>query len=198
MSAVVLNYDKRAAAGDLLRKIVELNISSGFFEILHKFKEYSVQYQAFKHHVPFTDHPMFGHDIIYTHKANCGAAIGRTAEVDFLRFVKSVSKLQNGVYLSISSAVMSPMIFEKALSMARNVAQQKGSDINNTKIHVVDLQEQTWDWSLGEPPMDNPAYYHRFMKSFARMACPVDYMCSDNRDYLVALYRELKNVQNLK
>ena len=36
--------------------------------------------------MPFTSHPMFGHDIIYTHPMNCGAAIGRAAERDFLTF----------------------------------------------------------------------------------------------------------------
>ena len=69
----------------------------------------------------------------------------------------------------MGSAVMSPMIFEKALSMARNVAQSRGKDIRDCGIHVVDLQPESWDWSAGEPPMDNPAYYLRFMKTFNRM-----------------------------
>ena len=35
---------------------------------------------------------------------------------------------------------------------------------------VVDLQDGGgWDWSEGEPPKTNPAYYLRFCKSFARM-----------------------------
>lgn len=186
-------YSKRGAACDLAQKIKQENLKAGFLKIVHPYKEYSVQYNAYKNHVPFTDHPMFGHDIIYTHRASSGAAIGRSAEVDFLKFVNSVSKLEKGVYLSIGSAVMSPMIFEKAMSMSRNILLQKGEDIKDCKIHVVDIQEQTWEWKNGEPPMDNPAYYHRFMKSFSRMGCPVDYTCSDNRDYLVALYREYLN-----
>ena len=93
---------------------------------------------------------MFGHDIIYTHEANKGSVIGRAAERDFLSFAKSVSNLEGGVYLSVGSAVMSPMIFEKSLSMSRNVAIQKGEIIDDFDIHVVDLRESTWDWSQGE------------------------------------------------
>jgi len=50
---------------------------------------------------------MFGHDIIYTHPMNHGAAIGRAAQRDFLAFCDTVSRLQDGVYLSVGSAVMS-------------------------------------------------------------------------------------------
>ncbi|MDA3939629.1 MAG: deoxyhypusine synthase family protein [Spirochaetia bacterium] len=183
---------KRAAAADFLELIQTEAISPGWYEIKHPFSEYSIQSKAFQNEIPFTSHPMFGHDIIYTHRANRGAAIGRCAERDFLAFVNSVSRLEGGVYLSIGSAVMSPMIFEKALSMARNTAQQEGSDIKNCNIHVVDLQEATWDWSKGEPPIDNPAYYLRFMKTFNRMACPIDYTSIDNRDFLLHLYQRLK------
>ncbi len=34
---------------------------------------------------------------------------------------------------------------------------------------IVDLQESHWDWSQGEPPMDNPDYYLRYNKRFNRM-----------------------------
>jgi len=183
---------KRAAAADYLELIQAENLTSGWLEIQHPFSEYSIQARAFKNNTPFTSHPMFGHDLIYTHRANRGAAIGRCAERDFLSFVNSVSGLEGGVYLSLGSAVMSPMIFEKSLSMARNIAQAKGTDIRNCAIHVVDLQEETWDWTRGEPPMDNPAYYLRFMKTFNRMGCPIDYTSMDNRDFLLHLYQRLK------
>ncbi len=182
---------KRAAAGDLLELLEELRIESGWKSILHRFSGYSVQAAAYTLGVPFTGHPMFGHDIIYTHAANRGAAVGRTAEKDFLAFVASVAQLEGGVYLSVGSAVMSPMIFEKSLSMVRNVSLQNGADIRNCKIHVIDLQKMTWDWSRGEPPIDNPAYYLRFMKTFNRMGCPIDYTSADNRAFLVSLYRAL-------
>ncbi len=184
---------KRAAAADYLELIQAENLTPGWLEIKHPFSEYSIQAESFKHGVPFTSHPMLGHDIIYTHHANRGAAVGRCGERDFLSFADSVSKLEGGVYLSIGSAVMSPMIFEKSLSMARNIAQKNGADIRNCAIHVVDLQKETWDWSKGEPPIDNPAYYLRFMKTFNRMGCPIDYTSIDNRDFLLHLYQRLKD-----
>ncbi|OQY35309.1 MAG: hypothetical protein B6241_02115 [Spirochaetaceae bacterium 4572_59] len=184
---------KRAAAADYLELIRAEKLPAGRLSIKHPFSDYSIQARAFRNNTPFTSHPMFGHDIIYTHRANRGAAIGRCAERDFLSFVHSVSGLEGGVYLSVGSAVMSPMIFEKSLSMARNVAQAEGKDIRNCAIHVVDLQEETWDWTKGEPPMDNPAYYLRFMKTFNRMGCPIDYTSMDNRDFLLQLYKRLKD-----
>lgn len=182
---------ERAAALDLISEIRLLELGPGRLAVEHPYKEYSIQRICYENDAPFTAHPMFGHDIIYTHKANLGAAVGRTAEVDFLRFADSVERLENGVYLSIGSAVMSPMVFEKSMSMARNVLLQRGRNIKNANIHVVDIQRSDWDWSKGEPGANDPAYYHRFMKTFSRMGCPVDYTCMDNRDFLVALYRKL-------
>ena len=191
-SRETIPFWKKAAAYDFLEFISAEKLSPGRIEIKHPFKRYSIQSRAFNHGTPFTSHPMFGHDIIYTHHANRGAAVGRCAERDFLAYANSVAGLEGGVYLSIGSAVMSPMIFEKSLSMARNAAQKNGKDIRNCSIHVVDLQKETWDWSKGEPPADNPAYYLRFMKTFNRMGCRIDYTSIDNRDFLLHLYRRLK------
>jgi len=59
-------------------------------------------------------------------------------------------------------------------------------------IHVVDLQDGGgWDWSKGEPPSTNPAYYLRFCKSFYRMGGTLDYLRCDNRAFLIHLLREL-------
>ena len=180
-----------AAGLDLCELVEILDIPSGFLSIPHSYSACSLLAAAVNTGRPFTCHPMFGHDIIYTHKANRGAVIGRTAEKDFLEYVSGVSGLENGVYLSVGSAVMSPMIFEKALSMARNAAGGKDT-IRNCGIHVVDLQEASWNWARGEPPADNPAYYLRFMKTFNRMGCRADYYSADNRDFFVSLYRSLK------
>jgi hypothetical protein len=182
---------KRSAAADLLDLLEALDIPSGWSAVEHRFPQFSVQAAAYAAGTPFTSHPMFGHDIIYTHRASRGAAIGRVAERDFLSYVESVSNMEGGVYLSVGSAVMSPMIFEKALSMARNAAQQNGRDIRNCRIYVVDLQETLWDWNAGEPPVDNPAYYLRFMKTFNRMGCPLGYITADNRLFFRALYKSL-------
>ncbi len=184
--------ERAAAAADLLAIIRKLHLPEGLLRIEHRYKAAGLQAAALRKGMPLTGHPMFGHDIIYTHPANRGAAIGRVAERDFLSFVNSVAQLQGGVYLSVGSAVMSPMIFEKALSMARNVAHQRGAKIDDFSIHVVDLAASTWDWQqAGEPPMDNPAYYLRFCKTFSRMGGRMRYTSADNRAFLVALHQAL-------
>ncbi len=185
------DYNKTSSAIDLLQKVREFNLSAGKNETLHPFKKYSVQAQAYKLGIPLTGHPMFGHDIIYTHPMNTGSAIGHAAERDFLTYADGVSKLEGGVYLSIGSAVMSPMIFEKSLSMSRNVAIQKNEKIEDFSIHVVDIAKSTWDWSNGEPPETDSAYYLRYMKTFNRMGGRISYTKADNRDFLLALYQEL-------
>ncbi len=185
-------FRKASAAAELLYIIEHFNIDSGFMEIKHRYKQYGLQAAAFRLNVPYTAHPMFGHDIIYTHPLNNGPSIGRTAERDFLTYAGSISNIDGGVYLSIGSAVMSPMIFEKSLSMAQNIALREGHPIKNHKIYVVDLAEYTWDWQKdGEPPQNNPAYYLRYCKTFSRMGGTMEYIQADNRDFLLSLYREL-------
>ncbi len=185
--------EKAAAAADFLSVVREFSLAPGFLSIPHPYKRFGLQAAALRLGIPFTAHPMFGHDIIYTHPLNRGAAVGRAAERDFLRFVKSVSGLQGGVYLSVGSAVMSPMIFEKALSMARNVSLQAGERISDFSIHVVDLAASTWDWSTkGEPPADNPAYYLRYCKTFSRAGGRMSCLTADNRDFFLGLHGELE------
>jgi hypothetical protein len=180
--------EQAAAAADLLDLVRRLALKPGFLRLPHPFKGYSLQAAAFRLGIPFTAHPMFGQDIIYAHPASLGAAIGRAAERDFLRFASSIAALEGGVYLSVGSAVMSPMIFEKALSMARNVAFQEGRTIESFKVYVVDLAPQTWDWQRdGEPPPDNPAYYLRYLKTFSRVGGKVRYLRADNRDFFLSL-----------
>jgi len=189
---ITADPDKAAAASDLSGTIRKFNLKPGFMAISHPFKKYSAQARAYELKIPFTGHPMIGHDIIYNHPMNHGAALGRTALNDFLCFTSSVSNLDYGVYMSVGSAIMSPMIFEKALSMSQNIMIQEKRHIDNHFILVVDLAKAEWDWLLnGEPPMDNPAYYLRYCKTFSRMGGEMHYLTADNRDFLLALYHEL-------
>ena len=185
--------DRAAAAADLLRAKRRFALPDGKFEIAHPFREYSTAFRTRRADVRFTCGPMIGCDIIYTHPANDCAAIGRAAQRDFLLYADSVSKLEGGVYLSVGSAVLSPMIFEKSLSMARNVARREGRSITDFSIHVVDLAKSTWDWTRnGEPPQTDPAYYHRYCKTFSRMGGRMTYCGADNRAWFVALLNELE------
>ena len=186
------NPARAAAAADLLDVIDRAGIRPGRLEVAHPHASVSVQAAAWMNGLPFTGHPMVGHDIIYTHPLNLGAAVGRTAERDFLRFADEISRIDGGVYLSVGSAVMSPMVFEKSLSMAMNLALQEGRVIKDHHICVVDLAASSWDWSRGgEPPPDNPAYYVRFMKTFSRMGGTTTYLQGDNRTVLAHLCRRL-------
>lgn len=185
--------DRVAAAADLYGVMRRFNLSPGLRKVPHPFKRFSVQAAAYRLRVPFTGHPMIGHDIIYCHPLNHGAAIGRTALRDFLAFAHNVNRLEGGVYLSVGSAVMSPMIFEKSLSMAQNLQLQQGRRIENHFIVVVDLAQAAWDWQgAGEPPPDNPAYYLRYCKTFSRMGGQMRYLAANNRDFLLALCQALR------
>ena len=195
LSAAITPDSEMAGAGaaaDLLNALRTFDIPSGVMEIPHPFKHYGLQSAAYRLGIPFTSHPMFGHDIHYVHPLNTGAAVGRTAERDFLQFAHSVSNLDGGAYISIGSAVMSPMVFEKSLSMTRNVAQQNGDDIENQLMVVVDLAKSHWDWTQGEPPVDNPDYYMRYNKTFSRMGGTLRYLSADNRDFLLTLLNFLE------
>jgi len=187
-----IDPERAAAAADLLWAVEAFALQPGFLSVKHLFKRYGLQAAAFRLRVPFTAHPMFGHDIIYTHPLNRGAAVGRTAERDFLVFAQTIADLEGGVYISLGSAVMSPMIFEKSLSMARNLALQQRRRIEEFSIFVVDLAESGWDWQKdGEPPPDHAAYYVRYLKTFSRMGGRLSYLQADNRDFLLALCRAL-------
>ena len=84
------------------------------------------------------------------------------------------------------------MLFRSAFAMAQNLHRQKGPSIQDHFILVVDLADAHWDLSAqGEPPMDNPAYYLRFCKTFSRMGGTMRYLSADNRDFLLALSGEL-------
>lgn len=185
------NPYQAAAAADLLGLVRELKLEPGRMKVPHPWKRFSVQAAARRLGVPFTGHPMIGHDIIYNHPMNHCALLGRAAQRDFLAFAHSVSNLDGGAYISIGSAVMSPMIFEKSLSISQNVALQQGRRIENHYMLIVDLARSIWDWSQGEPPETSPDYYLRYNKSFSRMGGVMRTLSADNRDFLLGLAREL-------
>ena len=185
---------KSAAAADLLYVVRKFDLPPGRLEIPHPWKQYSIQAGAYRLGVPFTSHPMIGHDIIYNHPMNHGAALGRAAQRDFLAYAEGISRIDGGVYLSIGSAVMSPMVFEMSLSLAQNLAIQRGEHIDRHYILVSDLAESTWDWSRGEPPESDPAYYLRYNKSFSRMGGTMRYLQADNRDLLLNLTHLLREL----
>ena len=182
------------ARADLLKAISEHHLPHGRIEVTHRWKHASILGSAFKHGVPATVHPGIGYDIISCHPMFNGAVIGRAAELDFKRVAGAVENLDGGVVLSIGSAIMAPQVFEKALSCVHNLRFQQGRPpVRDFDIFVVDLQDGGhWDWSQGEPPKDNPAYYLRFCKSFSRMGGAMHYEQCDNLAFVQNLFHELQ------
>lgn len=183
------------ARAELLQAMVAHKLPSGRIEVRHPWKETSVLAQAFRHEVPFTVHPGIGYDIISNHPIFNGGAIGRAAAMDFRWFGASVEMLDGGVVLSVGSAIMAPQVFEKSLSCVNNLRLQAGRGIvRDHTMYVVDIQDGgNWDWSKGEPPKDNPAYYLRFCKSFSRMGGAMAYLQCDNVAFLHNLLQALKS-----
>ena len=170
------------ARADLLVAMRQHQLQPGPLLLRHAWRHASPLANAFRQGVPLTVHPGIGYDIIATHPFFNGAVIGRAAGLDFRRFAETVDKLDGGVVLSIGSAIMGPQVFEKALSCVNNVRRQTGRPVvSGHSIHVVDLQDGGgWDWTRGEPPKDNPAYYLRFCKSYSRMGGAMHYVQCDN------------------
>lgn len=166
---------------------------------IHPFRQYSVTHCAYRHGVPLCVLPGIGYDIFACHPMftlNAGAALGRASTADFHTFAHGVTQLTGGVYLSVGSAVMSPQVFEKAFSIANNLRNVAGEPyIRDHYVAIVDIQPSGgWDFSSEqEPPMDHPAYYLRWCKTFARMTAPhpqagpggtLAYIQADNRRVL--------------
>jgi len=182
-----------AAKADLLWTIETHQLPTGTLRVEHPYKKYSVLAAAYRHRVPLTVHPGIGYDIIVNHPLYHGGAIGRAATTDVRIYTASVDRLDGGVYLSVGSAIMSPQVFEKAFSAANNLRTAEHRPLlSDHYLAIVDLQDGGgWDWSQGEPPSTNPAYYLRFCKSFYRMGGTLDYIRCDNRVLLVQLLRRL-------
>ena len=155
---------------DTVNKTVYSN--SGFGEAVgqeilegdYPHKDISLLAQAWKNKIPVTVHVGIGYDIIHQHPNFDGAATGAASYRDFLKFAEILLNLENGVVLNFGSAVMAPEVFLKALSMARNIAEQNGKSIGKFTTLVCDLHEMPGDYSI-EPSKDSPGYYFRPWKT---------------------------------
>jgi hypothetical protein len=182
-----------SARADLLRAMLERGWPSGRTAVEHRWKHASILGQAYALGVPATVHPGIGYDIIANHPVFSGSALGRAGGTDFRLFASAVEGLDGGVVLSVGSAIMGPQVFEKAISCANNVRLQEGRPVvAGHSFYVVDLQDGGgWDWTKGEPPKTNPAYYLRFCKSYSRMGGELNYLQSDNLAFIHNLHRHL-------
>lgn len=188
------------ARADLLLAMREHGLPAGHIAVKHPWKFTSIFANAFRRGIPLSVHPGIGYDILSNHPMFNGAAVGRASGVDFGLFGTAVEGLDGGVVLSVGSAIMAPQVFEKSLSCVNNLRLQSGRKIvAGHSIYVVDLQDGgNWDWSKGEPPKDNPAYYLRFCKSFSRMHGTMHYLQCDNVVFVHNLLRRLAGAERPK
>jgi len=127
-------------------------------------KDISVLAAGVRLNVPVTVHVGIGYDIIHEHPNCDGAALGAASYQDFLIMAHSVSRLEGGVFLNFGTAVMGPEVYLKALSMARNVAHQKGEEIRHFTTAVFDLLPLAGDLH-SEASRSDPRYYYRPWKT---------------------------------
>ncbi len=181
------------ARAELLGAMRQHRLASGRHTFVHKWKHASIFASAFRLGVSITVHPGIGYDIVSCHPIFQGASIGRAGAIDFKVFGGAVDQLDDGVVLSIGSAIMGPQVFEKSLSCVHNLRFQSGrKPVSGHGIFVVDLQDGGgWDWSIKEPPKDHPAYYLRFCKSYSRMGGTLSYVQCDNALFVHRLHRAL-------
>lgn len=147
--------------------------------------------------VPVTSHVGIGNDIIHAH-ANCsGAALGAASMTDFLIFTESVAQLEGGVYLNIGTAVTGPEVYLKSLSMARNVARQRGKEIRRFTTGVFDLVELPAEYRQGPPSKAHAGYYYRPWKTILVRTVADGgqsyYFCGDHQLTVPSLWREAVN-----
>ncbi len=109
-----------------------------------KYNQHSLLANAHKLDIPVTVHVAIGTDIIHFHPLADGASMGKTSHIDFRIFSNIVSKLENGVFINLGSAVIMPEIFLKALTLTRNL----GHNVKNfTTVNM--------DFIRGYRPMTN-------------------------------------------
>ncbi|MEW6103064.1 MAG: hypothetical protein AB1630_04500 [bacterium] len=128
------------------------------------YKKISILATCYRLKIPITIHVGIGYDIIHQHPNCDGRTTGCLSYNDFLRFVSIVQNLENGVIMNFGSAVMGPEVFLKALSMARNIALQKGKNIRRFTTLVCDLYPLPEDFKK-EPSLDSFLYYFRPLKT---------------------------------
>lgn len=160
-----------------------------------QYKDISLLNAGYALHVPVTVHVGIGCDIIHEHPNCDGAALGMTSYTDFLICAQTIANLEGGVFLNFGSAVTGPEVYLKCLSMARNVAHQRGERIAHFTTAVFDLLPLEGKDVHEAPPKSDPRYYFRPWKTImARTVADGGqsyYIQGQHKDTVSSLYKEL-------
>lgn len=70
--------------------------------------------------IPCTVHVAIGCDIVHMHPHVNGGALGEATHLDFRHLTRVVSRMKDGVWMNIGSAVLLPEVLLKAVSVVRN------------------------------------------------------------------------------
>ena len=167
------------------------NVGRRIAESDYPYKDLSIFAAAYRLSIPVTVHVGIGYDIIHEHPNCNGAALGASSYRDFLIFTHAVEALEGGIMLNFGSAIMGPEVYLKALSMARNVAEQEGREIRDFATAVFDLVPIEGDYHK-ELPKSDPGYYFRPHKTILVRTVADGgrsyYLCGDHRKTLPALH----------
>jgi len=155
-------------------------------------RDISILAAGYRLQLPVTIHIGIGQDIIHPHPNFDPAAAALASYRDFLTFAHALVDLEGGVFLNYGTAVMGPEVFQKALSMARNVVHQNGKRIEHFTTAVFDLIDLGPDIHH-ESPKDKASYYFRPYKSILVRAVEKNgisfYVREDHQITLPNLYR---------
>lgn len=168
------------------------------------YRDISIAAAGWRCGIPVTCHVSIGSDIFHGYPNADGAALGAASYTDFLIFSRVIQDLEGGVFLNIGSAVTGPEVYLKALSMARNVARQRGETISDFTTAVFDVVQLPENWAdgPGSPPQGantqgttHPLYYFRPWKTILCRTIQDGgrsfYVCGDHRETIPALWSAL-------
>jgi len=127
-------------------------------------RETSVLAAGVRFGVPVTVHIGMGQDIVHMYPNFDPVAAGAASYTDFLIFAETAMRLEGGAFLNFGTAVMGPEIYLKVLTMARNVAHQRGEFIRDFVTAVFDLLDLGEELDR-EALKSDPRYYFRPYKS---------------------------------
>jgi hypothetical protein len=213
----VSNYIKKGEFGlwketslinDIVNKSYSENPKIGLGEAIGKaiaeseypFKSISLIANAYNLNVDVTVHVGIGYDIINEHPNFDGASTGALSYNDFLKITEAIQNLENGVLMNFGSAIMAPEVFLKALSMARNTAQQRGEHIAHFTTLVCDLHDLPENIRL-EPPKNSAAYFFRPWKTMLVRTVSEGgksyYLKGNHSETIPALWSALKHLDNI-
>lgn len=116
----------RKVAARCNREDVGFGLALGEYILSHKlpYRHLSIFAKACELCIPATAHIALGTDIVHIHPGLDGAGLGKGSLEDFRIFASALSKLEQGVYINLGSAVVMPEVFLKAVSLVRNLGHK--------------------------------------------------------------------------